>query len=91
MRIAIFSDVHGNWNAFRGVLEDIKKKQVDLQVRSSIGDHHRRWKGVLQQATRRDVDTAGDHPLEDITTSSTMQQPGRGVQQDDCQVPSLVR
>ena len=29
MRIAIFSDIHGNLNALRAVLNDIKSKQID--------------------------------------------------------------
>lgn len=32
MKIAVFSDVHGNLSALKSVLEQIKEKNVDLTV-----------------------------------------------------------
>lgn len=36
MRLAIISDVHGNWEAFQAVLEDIQTQDIDKTV--SLGD-----------------------------------------------------
>lgn len=55
MKIAIISDIHGNLEALKATLEDIKKKQVDKIIcKSSLwyreGIRRRRekyWKGKL--------------------------------------------
>ena len=36
MKIALFSDLHGNHEAFYAILEDIENQQVDLTV--CVGD-----------------------------------------------------
>ena len=49
MKIAVFTDVHGNFKALKTVLERIKKKNADRRVvcRTQGRSNHLVWQGGL--------------------------------------------
>jgi predicted phosphodiesterase len=65
MRLAIISDVHGNFEAFRQVLQDIDKSRVDAVI--SLGDnigYGPEPDRVIQQIQDRNIPTVlGNHEL----------------------------
>lgn len=65
MRLAVFSDVHGNLEAFRRVLEDIDRSQIDDWI--SLGDnvgYGPEPEAVVQEMRQRNISCVmGNHEL----------------------------
>ena len=71
MRLAILSDIHGNYRAFEAVLEDIEQQQIDgiISLGDNIGYGPEPEKVVLE-LIRRDVGSVmGNHELALISPS----------------------